>query len=85
VILSPAAGSTFSEAYLITFTATATDPETGNVSSTLVWSSQKEGVIGTGASFSRSGLSRGKHIITVTATDPDGNQGSAQTSLHIRR
>jgi DNA-binding YbaB/EbfC family protein len=59
--------------------------ETGNVSGTLVWSSQKDGVIGTGASFSRSGLSRGKHTITATATDPDGNQGSAQTSLHIRR
>jgi sugar lactone lactonase YvrE len=85
VIFSPAAGSTFGESALITFTATATDPETGNVSGTLVWSSQKDGVIGTGASFSRSGLSRGKHTITATATDPDGNQGSAQTSLHIRR
>jgi hypothetical protein len=51
----------------------------------LVWTSQKDGVIGTGASFSRSGLSRGKHTITATATDPDGSQGSAQIGLHIRR
>jgi hypothetical protein len=84
-ILSPAPGSIFQSADVITFSATANDPETGDVSATLVWVSQKDGIIGTGPSFSRSGLSRGKHTITVTATDPDGHEGSAQTSLRMRR
>jgi hypothetical protein len=82
---SPADGSVFSETEALSFAASANDPETGDVSSTLLWVSQKDGTLGTGPSFSLSGLSRGKHIITVTATDPGGKPGSAVTSFHIRR
>jgi hypothetical protein len=84
-ISSPPAGSRFNQSDVISFSATATDPETGDVSATLVWVSQKDGVLGTGPSFSASGLSKGKHNVTVTATDPGGKPGSATTSFHVQR
>jgi hypothetical protein len=84
-ILSPSSGSVFSENEQISFSGAANDPETGDVSGSLVWSSRKDGVIGSGPSFSVSVLSRGKHVITVTATDPGGKAGSAEISFHIRR
>jgi hypothetical protein len=82
---SPPVGSLFSETETLLFSASANDPETGDVSSTLLWVSQKDGTLGTGPSFSLSGLSRGKHNITVTATDPGGKPGSATSSFHIRK
>ncbi|MEN8159413.1 MAG: PKD domain-containing protein [Myxococcota bacterium] len=84
-ILSPASGSIFRVGDEVQFTGSASDPETGDVSASLVWTSQKVGEIGTGASFSLSGLTKGKHVITATATDPDGNVGSAAISVRIRR
>ena len=84
-VLSPAEGSVFSEADPIAFTGSANDPETGDVSATLVWTSHKDGEIGRGASFSATSLSRGKHNVTVTATDPGGKAGSTILKLRIRR
>jgi hypothetical protein len=69
----------------VAFAGSANDPETGDVSASLVWSSQKDGPIGAGASFSVSDLTMGRHVITATATDPDGNAGSATISVRIRR
>jgi hypothetical protein len=82
---SPPDGSVFSETQTLSFSAAANDPETGDVSSTLLWESQKDGVLGTGPTFSLSGLSRGRHIVTVTASDPGGKPGTATTSFHIRK
>ncbi|MEN8158595.1 MAG: Ig-like domain-containing protein [Myxococcota bacterium] len=84
-ILSPASGSVFRETDQIIFSGSADDPETGDVSGTLVWTSSKDGEIGLGPSFSASGLSRGKHKLTATATDPGGKPGSAELELRIRR
>lgn len=47
---------------------TAIDPEAGDLSATIVWSSDVDGVIGTGASITVT-LSEGAHVITASATD----------------
>ncbi|MBI4479949.1 MAG: S8 family serine peptidase [Acidobacteria bacterium] len=71
-ISSPANGSTFSSATLISFAGVATDPEQGSLSGSLIWTSDRQGQIGTGASFSRA-LNAGTHTITATVTDSGGN------------
>jgi hypothetical protein len=82
-ITSPATGSTFEQGSSITFTGTATDSPDGNISSGLSWSSDRDGVIGSGASVSTSGLSGGSHVITASVTDSGGLQGSAAVSIVV--
>ncbi|MEE9344539.1 MAG: metallophosphoesterase [Methylococcales bacterium] len=71
-ILAPANGSSFTVGDSITFTGNGTDPEDGNVTASLIWESNLDGLIGTGGSFSTTALSEGTHSMTVTATD-NGN------------
>ena len=61
----------------ITFTGTATSVKDGNLTSSIVWSSDLDGVIGSGASFTLSTLSTGTHIITASVTDSDSKTNSA--------
>jgi subtilisin family serine protease len=81
-IQSPTNGSTFGPGANISFQGTATDTEDGNISPSLVWTSDKDGQIGTGATFTRS-LTNGNHIITATVTDSGGNTSSANTSISV--
>src|SRR4030095_14170107 len=60
-IVSPANGSSVSSGANITFQGTALDPEDGNIAANLVWTSDKDGQIGTGAGFTRT-LTNGNHI-----------------------
>jgi hypothetical protein len=71
-ISAPANGSSFAVGDNITFTGTSTDPEDGNLTASLIWDSNLDGLIGTGGSFSTTALSEGAHSITVTTTD-NGN------------
>jgi len=76
-IISPDDGSTFSSGDMIIFEGEAEDPQDGILSgSDLVWTSDKDGQIGTGSSLDASGLSVNQHIITLTASDSHGNTGS---------
>ena len=71
-ITSPANNSTFNSGAIINFAGTASDPEDGTISASLIWTSSRDGQIGTGASFSRT-LSGGGHTITASVTDSGGN------------
>ncbi len=83
-ITSPTGGSTFSAGASVSFQGSATDPEDGALTgSSLVWSSSRDGQIGTGESFSSSSLSVGVHVITLAATDSNGQVGTAQVSITI--
>jgi len=76
-ISSPPNGTTVTQGASVTFTATATDTQDGDVSANLVWTSNIQGQIGTGASFSRTDLIVGSHGITAAVTDTGGLPGSA--------
>jgi subtilisin family serine protease len=81
-ILSPQNNASFSSGTPITFTATATDPEDGNIASFLSWSSSRDGAIGTGATFTRT-LSSGSHVISASVTDSGGNASGASVSITV--
>ena len=69
---------------IITFEATAVDPEDGPLAGpSLVWEDSNLGVIGTGESFQRSDLPNGGLSLVVTATDSQGDQGRAYATVRI--
>lgn len=67
-ISTPDAGALFFESESVSFTASAADNEDGNLSSTIQWSSNIDGVLGIGANISVS-LSGGSHIVSAAVTD----------------
>jgi len=82
-ITSPAEGSSSIESDPVTFAGSATDAQDGDVTASLVWVSDLDGPIGSGAGFSLSSLSVGTHAIVATAVDGDGNEGSAEISVVV--
>lgn len=67
----------------IPFIGSATDAEDGDLTgASLVWASDIGGQIGTGTMFDAP-LSAGTHVITLTATDSDGNTGTDSLTLFI--
>lgn len=78
-IVKPVDGGLFGLGKPLLFEGTGTDPEDGSLSgSSLVWRSDRDGVIGTGTSFST--VLSGKqclsvpHTITLEVTDSDGHK-----------
>lgn len=83
-ITSPADGSSVDEFETVSFQGSAIDSEDGPLSGgDLVWTSNLDGGLGTGTSFTRSDLSPGTHTITLTATDSDGRNGTASATLTV--
>jgi predicted CXXCH cytochrome family protein len=82
-ISSPADSSTFVKGSAITFSGTATDSGGGDLSPSLQWSSNIDGPIGSGASFSYTKLTPGTHTITAQATDSNGTTGSSTISITV--
>jgi hypothetical protein len=80
-ITSPLPGESFETGVSIAFTGVGTDPEEGSLTgASLVWTSDFDGEVGTGQSFSAS-LSAGSHIVTLTVTD--SRQAEAAVSISI--
>ena len=78
VILSPADGSDFDYNESVTLTGWGFDAEEGLLEdASLVWSSDVDGELGTGAQLllDREVLTAGIHNLTLTATDPDSLAG----------
>ena len=68
----------------IVFNGTGSDSEDGPLSgSSLVWYSNKEGIIGEGTSVTINSLSSGTHIITLVATDRDGATASVSITVTV--
>ncbi len=73
-IISPLDSLSYYPTTNLTFSGSAIDIEDGTLSgNSIVWRSDIDGQIGIGSSFSKSDLSIGKHLITLTATDSDQN------------
>jgi glucose/arabinose dehydrogenase len=65
-ITAPADGAGFWSGATVTFQATATDPQQGDLAATVDWSSSRDGALGRGASLSVNTLTTGTHTITAT-------------------
>jgi hypothetical protein len=82
-ISDPQDDSSFPVGTDILFAGSATDPEDGDLGAGLAWTSNLDGPIGTGISFSFSGLSQGEHEILAEVTDSSGLTGSDSVSIEV--
>jgi subtilisin family serine protease len=83
-ISSPTNGANFVQGASVSFAGTGSDQEDGTLTgASLTWTSNIDGQIGTGTSFSKSNLSIGSHVITLTAKDAQGATGTATRSITI--
>ncbi|NOT04175.1 MAG: S8 family serine peptidase [Anaerolineales bacterium] len=80
-ISTPATNLSFVQGTAITFAGTGTDTEDGDITAGLQWTSSIDGIIGSGATFSKSDLSLGVH--TVTATARDSFNGTASITITV--
>ena len=82
-IISPVDGSTSTTNFSIAFNGSGDDAEDGILTGdSLVWTSNIDGEIGTGQSFTGS-LGAGNHTITLTATDSQGASASTSVAFTI--
>lgn len=82
-ISSPANGAAFTSGASVAFSGSASDTEDGTLTASLAWSSSLQGSLGTGASFSRSDLVVGTHVIVASVTDSQGASGSASVTITV--
>jgi subtilase family protein/Big-like domain-containing protein len=81
-INSPSNGTPFVEGANISFIGTSTDIEDGDISASIIWSSNIDGTIGTGASLVAT-LSVGTHIITASSTDSFFGTSSTSSVISV--
>jgi hypothetical protein len=79
---APSNNASYTEGASVSFSGTASDAEEGNLSGRLVWTSSRDGQIGTGASVSRA-LSVGTHTVTAMVSDSSGQTSSSQVSVIV--
>jgi hypothetical protein len=82
-VTEPDGGETAAVGAPVTFSATATDPEDGDISAGIVWTSNRQGVIGVGGSFTKSNLVSGAHIIKATISDGQNSVSSSNRTITI--
>lgn len=81
-ISSPSNNSAYADGTSLWFSGSASDTQDGTISSNMRWTSNIDGQIGTGASFSRT-LSAGTHTITASVTDSGGLIASGQVQITV--
>src|SRR6185295_4670602 len=67
---------------MTSFIGTALDPQQGDISFSLIWSSNVDGALGTGPSFTKV-LSPGAHVITAQVTDAQNNVGTSTAAITV--
>jgi hypothetical protein len=82
-ITKPLPDSTWETGATVFFAATANDPESGPLDASIVWSSDRDGELGSGPSFSRSDLSDGVHQLSVSVADAGGGVTTALRRLTV--
>ena len=82
-ISAPTDGSVYDPGDPITFTATASDVEDGDLTAAISWSSNVDGIFGSGGSVTTSALSPGTHVVTASVTDAQGTTTTDIVTLII--
>lgn len=83
-IISPSEGNVFKPGKAISFSGSGTDHEDGDLDGgALKWTSNRDGELGSGCSFTSSNLSTGVHTVTLTATDSGGLNGTARVNITV--
>ncbi|MBN2001548.1 thrombospondin type 3 repeat-containing protein [candidate division KSB1 bacterium] len=83
-IFSPGNESAFFQNSILVFEGYANDFEDGQLSGEACsWSSSIDGVLAAGQHISADNLSAGEHLITFSATDTDGNAGTAGITVFV--
>jgi hypothetical protein len=83
-IIAPNEGAHFVPEQQVMLVGEGYDPEDGNLPDAgLSWSSDRQGDLGTGRQLSVTGLQLGWHVITLRATDSDGQSGAATVSVYV--
>ena len=84
VISNPSNGQAFVPGALIVFQGSAIDMEDGTLpDEALVWSSDRQGVLGAGPSLPVNTLQPGPHVITLAATDSKGHTTTLTTGVFV--
>jgi len=83
-LTGPAEGTEVMQGYLLTMSGTATDEEDGGLSdANITWVSDLQGALGQGTSLNYRGFVIGKHVITMIATDSDGNTNKIPVNITV--
>ncbi|MFQ5593553.1 MAG: choice-of-anchor Q domain-containing protein [Anaerolineae bacterium] len=83
-IASPADRTTFRRPEAVLLLGRGFDPEDGELrDGALVWKSDRDGFLGTGNHLVTPELSRGRHVITLTATDSDGYLATDRITIFV--
>ncbi|HEU5086217.1 MAG TPA: hypothetical protein VFT99_02185, partial [Roseiflexaceae bacterium] len=84
VIVNPGPNSQVPIGDLLVLQGTASDLEDGDLpESALLWSSDKQGNLGSGSELPINNLQPGLHVITLTVTDSNGQTSTATVSVYI--
>jgi len=82
-ITNPVNEAVYTEGDDVTFSGSASDAEDGTLSTSITWTSSRDGAIGTGSSVTLTNLSVGTHTITAEVTNSKGITGSASLTISI--
>jgi hypothetical protein len=80
---SPPLNAAYDVGTPIPFAASASDPEDGDLSGAITWTSSLDGVIGVGAGFSRDDLSVGQHELTASVMDSESASAEAVRQFNV--
>lgn len=84
LIVSPAPDGTVAAGAQVRLEGSAFDADDGVLlGSAISWHSDRDGALGKGIMLRTSALSSGRHALTMTAIDSDGNTASASLVLHV--
>ncbi|MEX2124757.1 MAG: sulfatase-like hydrolase/transferase, partial [Woeseia sp.] len=82
-VTAPDNNETFEVGDPVQLAGTATDAEDGNLTSSINWSSSRDGLLGSGGSVVVDTLTPGSHTITATVTDSALAPGSTSVTISI--
>jgi hypothetical protein len=82
-ITSPGSGASFVSGATITFTGSANDTQDGSLTASMTWTSNLQGALGTGGTFTRSDLVLGTHTITASAVDSGSLSSSSTVTVTV--